>query len=163
MKGVVVNSGTVILSVLLAGGTFVSAQAAGQNKREIELTRKAILADRHEIVQLAMSFTPSELEAFKPVYREWRQNIETLGDRKIKLVTQIMEEYDGLTDAKAKTLMDEWVSLQANELELKKTYITKMSAILPAKKVARFFQLENKLDAALLYNLAGSVPLVGQQ
>jgi hypothetical protein len=32
--------------------------------------------------------------------------------------------------------------------------------VLPPKKVARYFQIENKIRAALKYELAGEIPLV---
>jgi hypothetical protein len=71
-----------------------------------------------------------------------------------------MDGYGSLSDARARHLTDEWLKIQSEELALKRTYVERLRKVLPEKKVARFFQLENKLDAALLYNLAGSVPMI---
>jgi hypothetical protein len=159
-KGAGVNSGTVLQIPLLMMAVLAWPVAWAQKPREIELTRAAIQSDRHQIVQNAMSFTPSELEAFKPVYREYREKVEALGDRKVKLISRVMDGYSSLSDAQAKQLTDEWLKIQGEELALKRTYIERLRKVLPEKKVARFFQLENKLDAALLYNLAGTVPMI---
>jgi hypothetical protein len=147
---------------LLVSCALAPLGALAQKRSAIELTRATIQANRHEIVQQAMDFTPAELEAFKGVYREWRAKVEALGDQKVKLIAQVVDGSESLTDPQAKSLTDEWLKIQTDELKLKKAYISRFRKILPEKKVARFFQLENKLDAALLYNLAGSVPLIDQ-
>jgi hypothetical protein len=147
-------------ALLLAAIFLCPAVVAQEDRKAIELTRAAVQANRHEIVQMAMNFSPSELESFKPVYREWRAKTEALGDRKVKLVTAVFEKAESLTDDQARKMMDEWLDLQADDLKLKREYVAKFRKILPETKVARFFQLENKLDSALLYNLAGTVPMV---
>jgi len=34
--------------------------------------------------------------------------------------------------------------------------------VLPGKKVVRFYQIENKMDAVLRYDLAAQIPVVGE-
>ncbi len=152
---------TFVGSALAASWALLPVAVLAQQE-STTLTRSAIQSNRHQIILQAMDFTPSELEAFKPVYREWRAKMEALGDRAVKLIDQLVGGTDTLTDAQAKSLTDEWLRLQTEELKLKKTYIGRFRKILPERKVARYFQLENKVDAALLYNLAGTVPLVDQ-
>jgi hypothetical protein len=41
-----------------------------------------------------------------------------------------------------------------------KGYQSKFGAVLPATKVARYYQIENKLRAAVNYELADAIPLV---
>ena len=56
--------------------------------------------------------------------------------------------------------MDRWVSIQEGELAVRKKYMKKFQKVIPLKKTVRFFQIENKLDAAIRYELAGLIPLV---
>ena len=44
---------------------------------------------------------------------------------------------------------------------MKKGYVKKFKKVLPAKKVARYYQVENKLDAIIDVDLAREIPLVG--
>ena len=46
------------------------------------------------------------------------------------------------------------------EAGLKTTYVPKLSKVLPPKKVARYLQVENKIRAAIKYDMADKVPLV---
>ena len=65
-----------------------------------------------------------------------------------------------MTDAVAKQLLDEAVKFEEKKIKLEKKYIRKFRAILPDTKVTRYFQLENKLDAIIDFDLAAEIPLM---
>jgi hypothetical protein len=65
-----------------------------------------------------------------------------------------------LTDDKARKLIDESVGIELAEAKLKSEYAPKLSKVLPAKKVARYLQIENKIRAVVKYDLASGVPPV---
>ena len=44
-----------------------------------------------------------------------------------------------------------------------RAYVDDFSAVLPGRKVARFYQIENKMDAVLRYELASRIPVVGEE
>ena len=46
------------------------------------------------------------------------------------------------------------------ETNLKSSYAAKLSKVLPARKVARYLQIENKIRAVIKDDLAATVPLV---
>ncbi len=45
-------------------------------------------------------------------------------------------------------------------MKLKVATVKKLAKVLPAKKVARYLQIENKIRALILFGLAADVPLV---
>ncbi len=65
-----------------------------------------------------------------------------------------------MTDDKAKKLIDESLSIEQDELKLRSSYVGRLSKVLPATKVARYLQIENKIRAVIRYDLASAVPLV---
>ena len=65
-----------------------------------------------------------------------------------------------MTDDKAKVMLDDWLDLQGKELSLKKKYAKKFRKILPDLKVARYFQIENKIEALINASLAAEIPLI---
>ena len=130
------------------------------DKGEIELTRKAIQTKRQEIVTTAMDFSDEEGQAFWPLYRDWRAKMAGLGDRKVPLIEELEDNWGELTDEQARSMLDEWFRIRTGELKLHKQYVKRFRKILPETKVARFFQLENKMDAAVNYDLAGAMLLV---
>ena len=85
--------------------------------------------------------------------------IAGLGDREVKLITDFAEKYDSLSDEDARAIIDEWISIEDRHLNLTKQYIKQFREALPEKKVMRFMQLENKMNAVIEFELVGSIPL----
>ncbi len=127
--------------------------------QEIQLTRMAIDVERQALVTQAMDLTPAEMQTFWPLYREYRLEAVKLGDRIVALVMEYADNYDGLTDAVADKLVTEFVKIEKARASLKAKYLPKFKKILPARKVVRFYQIENKLDVVILNELAEGIPL----
>jgi hypothetical protein len=67
---------------------------------------------------------------------------------------------DSLTDQEATELARESFNIEAKKTGLKRAYFKKMVKIMPAKKVARFFQIDNQLNLLVDLQVAASVPLI---
>ena len=76
-------------------------------------------------------------------------------------ISSYAREYNAksLSDEKAKKLLDYYLAIEDRELKLRKSYIPKLSKVLPGRKVARYMQLENKVRALIKYELAAEIPL----
>ena len=64
-----------------------------------------------------------------------------------------------MTNDKAKKLLDELMRIEALGLKLRQAYLPKFRSVLPEIKVVRYYQIENKIHAALLYELGAKIPL----
>jgi hypothetical protein len=60
----------------------------------------------------------------------------------------------------ATQLLNEYLALEANHVALLKAYVPRFQRVLPAIKVARLYQVENKMRALVNYDLARQIPLV---
>lgn len=134
--------------------------AKAEAMEEIHLTRVAIQAGRQAIVTEAMDLTPAEMETFWPLYREYRVEAAKIGDRVVALIQRYAENYDNLTDDAASKLLNEFVKIEQARANLKAKFLPKFKKVLPATKVVRFYQLENKMDIAVLNEMAEQIPLV---
>jgi hypothetical protein len=65
-----------------------------------------------------------------------------------------------MSDQTATKLMDEYLAIDAARLKLRQDYVPRFRKVLPEKQVARYYQLENKIQAAVNYELAAEIPLV---
>ena len=81
--------------------------------------------------------------------------------RLLALIESYAADYRGdtLTDAKAERLLAEALAIEEAEVALKKAYVPRLRQALPAIKVARYIQIENKIRAVLKYDLATQIPL----
>jgi len=127
---------------------------------DIEAMRSIIQTERKILILQEMSFTDEEAAAFWPLYDEYRAEAKKIGDLRVKVIVDYAAAYETMTDAIAKQLLNDSVKFEEQSLRLKKKYIKKFEKILPATKVTRYFQLENKLDAVVNYDLAAEIPLM---
>ena len=67
-----------------------------------------------------------------------------------------MKQYDSgvLTDEYAKEVIEGYFDVKGDMLRTRKKYVRKFGKILPMLKVARFYQLENKINAEFDSELA---------
>ena len=137
-----------------------SAEPQSDMTDEIELTRAVIQVKRQAIVTQAMDLEPKESEAFWPLYREYRVEMAKVNDRFVKLIETYMENYEALSDGMAAKMLDEHLGIERARLQVKNKYVPRFRKILPSRKAARFFQVENKLDAIINFELAAQIPVV---
>ena len=126
---------------------------------EIELTRAAIQVRRQALVTAAMDLDGKEADAFWPLYRDYRAAMAKVNDRFVKLLVNYLDSYDNLTDTAASDMLDEFLKIERARIGVKSTFVPRFRKVIAAKKVARFFQVDNKLDAVMNAELARTVPL----
>jgi len=80
--------------------------------------------------------------------------------RVAKLIKDYAEAYEKMTNDTAKNLMDENMTIETLGLKLRQAYLLKFRKVLPEVKVVRYYQIENKINAALIYELARNIPLM---
>jgi len=149
------------LAIILFGFTpYLVAQDKPADNMQI--LREKIKADKKLLVAANMELTESEAKNFWPIYEDYQKDLQTINERLGKLLQSYATDYKNktMTDEKAKKLTDEFLSIEQAEVKLKSTYVPKLSKALPATKVARYLQIENKIRAVIKYDLAASVPLV---
>ena len=128
----------------------------------MQILRDKIKADKKLVVAANMDLIESEAKGFWPVYEEYQKDLTSINQRIGKLIESYAADYraNTLTDEKAKTLAEELVAIEHIDGALQQSYVKKLETVLPPKKVLRYLQIENKIRAAVKYELAGSIPVV---
>jgi len=126
---------------------------------EIALTRAAIQTRRQAIVTAAMDLTAPESQAFWPIYRDYRSDMAKVDDRLVDLIIVYAGNYTSMTDDMAAKLLNDYLDIERARLDVKDRYVPRFMSVLPAGKVARFFQVDNKLDKKIQAELAAEIPL----
>ena len=146
----------VMVICLIAIPTF----AQEVTKNTMDSVRDAMKAQKRAFIAVNMQLTESEDAKFWPVYDSYQADLEKINQKIGNLIGDYAKNYETLTDAKADSLLKTNLSLEKEMLKLKTSYLPKFSAVLPAKKVTRYYQLENKIQAVIRYDLAEKIPLV---
>ena len=65
-----------------------------------------------------------------------------------------------MNDVKAKQLLNEYLAIDTTRHKIRLQFLPKFRKVLTEKKVARYYQLEQKAFAAANYELANMIPLL---
>ena len=150
--------GAWMLGLALTVGIFGTATA--QVRSEVELTRQQIQTERQELVTVGMELTDDQAAAFWPVYREYHNEQAPVGDRLVDLILGYADQIDSVSDEYAEQMLEDYLDIQSDKLDIQKKYVNRFKRVLPTRLVARFYQIENKLDAVVALDLAMSVPVL---
>ena len=151
--------GTVWMAAVMAFPT--SSLTQDKPTDNMQILREKVKADKKLLVAANMELTESEAKGFWPVYEDYQKDLAAINQRIKKLIESYAADYRSktLTDEKAKKLVDELIAIEQAETGLKAASVPKLRKVLPEKKVARYLQIENKIRAAVKYELAAGVPL----
>jgi hypothetical protein len=146
-----------VLMLLVFASTVVAQDKPADN---MQITIEKIKADKKLLVADNMQLTETEARNFWPLYEKYQAELFLIRARTAKLITDYAAAYNKMTDATAKKLLDESMTIEALRLKLSKDYLPKFRKALPDTKVVRYYQIENKINAALYYELASKIPLM---
>jgi len=154
---------------LLAAG---SVRAAGPGKPELGKTVPGqadlatlvatFRANRKAFIAVNLALTPEQAANFWPVYDRYQKEISAVGDRITALIEDYKANYPTLSNDKALQLMRDYLAAEADRLKVRRDYIDEFAKVVPGVTVARFYQIENKIDAVVRYDLASTIPVVQQ-
>ena len=137
-----------------------AAQAGDKPADNLDVLRDKLRADKRLVVAEALELTEKEAQAFWPVYNAYQSDMVAHYDRILKLLDTYAGSYKSMTDAVATQLLGEFLSVQTSYLNIITAYLPRFQKVLPPRKVARLYQLENKIRALVDYQLAQDVPLI---
>jgi hypothetical protein len=140
----------------------VPAMAQTTNTTNMDILRQKVKADKKLVVAANLQLTDAEGAAFWPVYEAYQKDLQQLNQRMGAMVVSYANAYNKgpVANDVAKKLLDEALAVDDAEAKLRASYAPKILGVLPATKAARYIQIENKIRAALRYELAAGIPLV---
>ncbi len=128
----------------------------------IAVVRANMRADRTTLITTGMNFNDKDGSAFWPIYRQYEYERSRLDDRRAAVIKQYTQKYPNLTDAEAKAMAEQMFDCESRLAELKKKYYKKFNKVLPALTVAKFFQLDRRVDLLMDMNVEVSLPPLTQ-
>jgi hypothetical protein len=157
-----------IIAVLMAGALLLNAGALfaqaptkeSMDDLEIKLLRQDLRSQKKQFVATNMQLTEAEALKFWPVYDEYTAETLKIIDTRVALIKEYSRNYDTLTDALAQSLLERWLQADDAKVQLRIKYIPIFSNVLPAKKTARFIQIDRRLGMLIDVQVMSAIPLV---
>jgi len=157
---------SIALLLLLALPTLAqqSSTAAKADKpaENADILLAKVQADKKFLVSQNMSLTESEAKNFWPVYDAYQKDLAAINKKMLETVSAFADAFNAgpISDETAKKLTDQYLGVEQDEVNLKKTYAQKLSGVIPPAKIARYLQIETKIRSAIKWDMAKNIPLV---
>jgi len=135
-----------------------STPLLAEEAKEIDLNH--FLTEKRAIIKETVQFTEQEDKAFWPLYDEYMKSYTKLFERRTELERGLLEVNEAISEKQARTIIDQHFDIVSDSLKAKLAMVKKVRKILPETKVLKFFQLEEKIEAAFLYQLAETQPVL---
>jgi hypothetical protein len=124
---------------------------------------ETIRANRRALIAASLNLSADEAAAFWPIYTRYQTELNAVGDRMAAIVEDYTAHFRDLSNDKALELMKGYLAAEAERLKIREAYLPEFSKVVPGRTVARFYQIENKMDAVIRYDLAKTIPVVDEQ
>ena len=153
-------SSRTLAAVLLATLVAVPAIAQDRPADNAQMVREKLQADKKLAVAQGLALTQAESTAFWPVYNNYQADQARVMDRLLKVIGDYAGTYQSMTDTTARRLLESTIAIYRDRQAQMESYLPKFRAVLPERKVARYYQIEQKIRAMLDYELASQIPLI---
>jgi hypothetical protein len=153
-----------VILALSAGAMCAAQPPAGQAaEANLDVLVDAIRSNRKALVAVNLKLTDDEAAKFWPVYDRYQKEINAIGDRLVGVIQDYTANFSDLSNQKAMKLVDDYLAVEADRVKVKRAYVDEFAKALPGRDVARFYQIENKMDAVIRYDLAATIPVVEEE
>jgi len=161
-------TGLIVVAPAYAGGHAKPQPTAAEQMAEQQKADEAAMlqmqismtqAKRQAIVAENIVLSPESAEAFWELYREFSNARAKIAEKEWKLLIRFRDNFDNLTEEQAKSLLDDHLKIDQESRLLRKRYLPRFRRILTEKQTLAYFQIENKMDAIMDYEIAQTVPL----
>ncbi len=149
-----------LLLVIVALFLVNTVSYGGDVEAYIELLKSDLRTQKVAVLTEAMRFTDEGSSAFWPIHREYELELSKIIDDRIELIKDYAQNYDNLTNEKAKELARTVFDLEKRRAKLKKKYFKKFEKALSAVVAAKFIQVENQINLLIDLQIASELPLI---
>lgn len=153
---------TLVLGLMIFNNGIALSQSpsTGSSTDTLQVFIEKIRADKKLIVSTVLELTDAEAKAFWPVYESYQKELYKLHEATAKLIIQFAENYQSMSDSAADKLIKDTLALDAKRNQMKKDFLPKFSKAISKIKVLKYYQLENKIQMALSYDLSLQIPML---
>ena len=165
LAGVCSLSGSHVAAQTVTGRETAASSQSGQvaSDQDIQLLRKDIRSQKKQLIAANLSLTATEATKFWPIYDQYEAECSKIGDTKLALIKEYIQNLDTATDEQALDYLKRSEEISESVIQLRERYVPLVNEVLPGKKTATFFQLERRIEMLLDVEVASLLPPLRSQ
>ena len=128
--------------------------------KNIELMRASVRYEKSNWIRSNVPMTERQSGVFWPLYRRYQTELTKIGEERLALIQDFAAHHENLTDSRARGLLDQSFAVDSKLATIRRIYKNEFLTVLPPKVVARFFQVEHRLNLLIDLEIAAQIPLI---
>jgi hypothetical protein len=151
---------TRIFASLAFTALATAAQAAESAQTTNDIVLASLRADKKAFLATNLELTDKEGAEFWPIYDRYQKELVEVQARLYEVVQEGLAAGDELKDEQAMDLVERYLAAEEDRAKVRRSYVAPLSKVVSGRKLARFYQMENKIDAVVRFEMASQIPLL---
>lgn len=156
------RSGRILGFTLLLFFFAAPIRAGEADEASLAILVDTLRSNRKAIVAVNLGLSDEEAPAFWSVYERYQKELSAVGDRHLQVIEEYRANFGRMTDEEAQRLVEDYLGVERDRTAVRQAFVGPFSEVLPGRKLMRFYQIENKIDAVVRYDLAATIPVIEQ-
>jgi hypothetical protein len=149
-----------LLALAIVAVPSVRAEGNAADVTDMDALRAAVRADKRAFVASLLSLTEPEAKKFWPLYADYQLKLDTATRDRTVAIEGLVGRDRPASDLYARNFARDTIAADEMEVKARRSLLNKLLRALPAKKAARYLQLESKIRALQAYDIAMGIPLI---
>jgi hypothetical protein len=145
-----------LVNLLIGFLLLAPAALAAETSSEIDADR--IFAEKKAAIKETIPLTEEQGEFFWRLYDQYEKKEMEIYKRRADHIREYMQNYKNMSDEKAEWLMNDYIQIEADAIDLKRKLVKKFGEKLPSKTVMQFFVFQELLEAGFISHVAEKWP-----
>jgi len=150
----------IFINTLILATVFCISANAQSNKEETEFLQSILGMEKKAVVAEFLKIESSN--PFWAIYDEYETKRKEIGKERLKVLSEYVENYDNLSEAKYDEVIASMISLRKSNDNLIDSYYKKIKKASGSKIAAQFFQLENYFLSEIRSAIMEEIPYIGE-
>lgn len=130
----------------------------GMSPQDLQFLRQDIR--KQKLIAENLPMTESEAVKFWAVYQKYSDELKEISDEKFAMLHAYSQNWRSMSNDDALILMRRWLEVDAKVVQLRSKYLPLVRDVLPGKKAATFFQLDERICMMIDLEFASQLPLL---
>ncbi len=135
--------------IAIVSFVFLMSGLYAQQHTEIELIRSQYKTDKKAVVSEYLKLSNEDAAKFWPIYNAYEAERTAIGDRRIKLITDYVNEKHKGNIKNADMMVKESADIQRKEADLREKYYGKVKTGVNPDVAVNFYQIEDAIATAV--------------
>ena len=153
-----------VAAFLFAAAMIAMQTAAAEDKiadvTDMQALRNAVRSGKKAFVASTLNLSDAEAKKFWPAYDAYQRHLDVTNRERTIAVEVSIATDKPVSDLYARNMAKALIAIDEAEVKARRTLHNNVLKALPAKKAARYLQLEAKIRAVQAFDVASVIPLV---